>query len=386
MTIRIAAVLCILLPIALIAGQTSTELQKNDYERADVTEKEPASLANGPADALTDAALNRTMVPYFGASVRAAYIQQPATAVVRLAEVQQMQFTGSGVIAVIDTGVDPMHPALTDALVPGYDFTRNTPFVSELWDLDPVTAAVLTQSTIEFLDTYKAKLNQSTIAFLDQSTIAFLDSRNLPAAFGHGTMVAGIVHLVAPTAKIMPLKAFRADGTSRIADIVNAIYYAVDHGAGVINMSFSLNNRSPEVTAALEYARSRNVLCVASAGNMGESVKLYPAGEGGVIGVGSTNNLDVRSAFSNYDVSSARTAAPGEALITTYPGNHYAGVWGTSFSAALVTGSVNLMRQANPSASGSQIKDALDHGIKIEQKMGDARLDLVRSIRYLMHD
>src|SRR5688572_32498603 len=107
MTIRIAAVLCILLPIALIAGQTSPELQKSDDEHADVAEKEPASLANGPADALTDAALNRTMVPYFGASVRAAYIQQPATAVVRLAEVQQMQFTGSGVIAVIDTGVDP---------------------------------------------------------------------------------------------------------------------------------------------------------------------------------------------------------------------------------------------------------------------------------------
>jgi subtilisin family serine protease len=102
--------------------------------------------------------------------------------------------------------------------------------------------------------------------------------------------------------------------------------------------------------------------------------------------VGSTNILDMRSIFSNYDVSSVKIAAPGEALITTFPGGHYAGVSGTSFSTALVTGAVDLMRQARPSASIGKIKDALDHGVKIEQEMGDARLDLVRSLRYMSHD
>ena len=350
---------------------------------ADVAEREPASVATGSEAAVTAAGLNRTLIPYFGANVRAAYVQQPAAFLIRVAEAQQMAMTGTGVIAIIDTGVDPAHPALSGSLVPGYDFTRDTPFVSELLDLDPLSAAALSQSSVAFLDTYAAKLNQSTIAFLDQSTAAFLGTQQLPSAFGHGTMVAGIVHLVAPSAKIMPLKAFNADGTSKISDIVRAIYYAVDHGATVINMSFSTSAPSAELTKALDFASSRNVICIASAGNMGKPVKLYPAGDASVIGVGSTNVLDVRSSFSNYDVSSARLAAPGEALITTFPGNHYAGVWGTSFSTALVAGAADVMLQARPSASLSDIKDAFDHGVKIEQKMGDARLDLVRSLQYL---
>jgi hypothetical protein len=60
-------------------------------------------------------------------------------------------------------------------------------------------------------------------------------------------------------------------------------------------------------------------------------------------------------------------------------------VWGTSFSTALVAAAVDLMRHARPSSSLSQIRDALDHGMKIEQKMGSARLDLVRSLQYLTH-
>ena len=353
---------------------------------AGVSEKQPDSVAKASTDALTTAALDRTLVSYYGATVRAAYVQQPATTIIRLAEAQSMSRTGTGIVAIIDTGVDPTHPALSGSLVPGYDFTRDTEFVSEFSDLDPLSAAALTQSTVAFLDTYAAMLNQSTVAFLDQSTVAFLDGRNLPAAFGHGTMVAGIVHLVAPNAKIMPLKAFSADGTSKVSDIVRAIYYAVDHGANVINMSFSLTAPSPEIAQALTFAASRNVVAIASAGNMGRSIKLYPAGNRYVIGVGSTNAVDVRSSFSNYDVSSAVTSAPGEAVITTFPGNHYAGVWGTSFSAALVAGAVDLMQQAQPSASLSSIRDAIDHGVALEQKMGDARLDLVRSLNYLTQD
>jgi subtilisin family serine protease len=382
MRFRAAAIIFLFLQIASLGAQSGLVVPYP--ELAHVTEKEPLSLANGSQDSLTDAALNRTMISYFGTTVRAGYVQQPATTVIRLAEAQQLAQSGAGVVAIIDTGVDPAHPALSASIVPGYDFTRDTPFVSELMDLDFMSAAALNQSTVAFLDTNLVRLNQSTVAFLDQSTVAFLDTRNLPAAFGHGTMVAGIIHLVAPSAKIMPLKAFRADGTSSISDVVRAIYYAVDNGATVINMSFSIRTPSAELSQAMQYATSHNVICIASGGNMGKQVKLYPAGFGYVIGVGSTNSFDVRSTFSNYDVSSVRTAAPGEALITTFPGNHYAGVWGTSFSAALVTGAADLMRQVRPGAPPSTIKEALDHGVKIEQEMGDARLDLVRSLQYLM--
>ncbi len=385
-----------LLALLLIFHLTSSQKQNNlasspktvsaaSDPDANVTERQSGSVATAAPEALTGAASNRAIVSYYGASVREAYVEQPAATLVRLAEAHQRFGAGAGIVAIIDTGVDPSHPALARSLVQGYDFTRNTTLVNETFDLDPLAAAKLAQSTVAFLDSHAARLNQSTVAFLDQSTVAFLDGK-LPAAFGHGTMVAGLVHLVAPTAKIMPLKAFRADGTSRVPDIVRAVYYAADHGATVINMSFSLSGSSPELAEALEYATSRKVICVASAGNMGKPVKLYPAGYSDVIGVGSTNLLDKRSAFSNYDVSSAKIAAPGEALITTFPGNHYAGVWGTSFSGALVSGGVALLLQARHSASLDQVEDALDHGAEIEQKMGDARLDLVSSIQYLLHD
>src|SRR2546426_9667854 len=103
------------------------------------------------------------------------------------------------------------------------------------------TASILDQSTASILDQNTIViLNQSTASILDQSTASILDTRQVPQTFGHGTMVAGIIHLVAPAARIMPLKAFEADGTAHLFDILRAIYYAVDHGAKVINMSFSL--------------------------------------------------------------------------------------------------------------------------------------------------
>ena len=76
----------------------------------------------------------------------------------------------------------------------------------------------------------------------------------------------------------MPLKAFSADGTSRMFDIIRAIYYAVDHGARVINMSFSASTTSPEIARAINYATDRGVICVASVGNLGQEMVVYPGG------------------------------------------------------------------------------------------------------------
>ena len=144
-------------------------------------------------------------------------------------------------------------------------------------------------------------VNQSSIVIVTPQAAAALPSVQVPAAFGHGTMVAGLVHLVAPGAKIMPLKAFQADGTSRIFDIVRAIYYAVDHGARVINMSFSTLAWSPEVNHAINVATSQGVIVVSSAGNFGQEIIVYPAGQRNVVAVGSTNAASpaARSSFSN---------------------------------------------------------------------------------------
>ena len=81
------------------------------------------------------------------------------------------------------------------------------------------------------------------MAILSQSSTSILDGR--PTSFGHGTMTAGLVHLVAPNARIMPLKAFAGDGSSDLFNILRAIYYAADHGANVISMSFEITQSSP---------------------------------------------------------------------------------------------------------------------------------------------
>ena len=337
---------------------------------------------NQSTAAVLDALSVRGAVTFFGASVLSGYVNQPAATLIRVAEAQQLS-TGAGTVAVIDTGVDPRHPALVSSLVLGYDFTRDLPGVaSELADLTQSTAAVLDQSTAAVLDkNLVALVNQSTAAVLDQSTAAVLDTSKLPAAFGHGTMVAGLVHRVAPTAKIMPLKAFKGDGTSSLFNILRAIYFAVDNGAKVINMSFSLAESSEELMRAINFADSKKVISVASTGNNGREALVYPAAFRNVIGVASTSNLDIRSSFTNYGGALVCVAAPGEGVITTYPGNNYAGAWGTSFSTPLVAGGAALFVQVDPQTNWDQAAGNFSRAAKIGQDLGAGRLDLYQAVQ-----
>jgi subtilisin family serine protease len=335
---------------------------------------------------ILDTLPGRTLVSFFGSIVPSNYSTQTATSIIRLDDARTAtKLTGSGTVAVIDTGADLTHPALSGALVTGYDFTRDTLGASELADLDPTVAAQLQQSTTSILDAQNtlvlnsavAILNQSTTSILDQSTTSILDSSL--AEFGHGTMTAGIVHLVAPTAKIMPLKAFRADGSSNLSDIIRAIYYAADHGANVISMSFSMSQSSPGLQAAIQYALSKNVATVASSGNDGLKTLVYPASYGGVQGVGSSTNTDLRSTFSNYGSGVVTFAAPGEGVITTYPGGNYAAGWGTSFSTPMFAGAAALVLQARPTSKPGDITNALSKTKQISD-MGYGRIDLYQSL------
>ncbi|MGB9121797.1 MAG: S8 family serine peptidase [Candidatus Angelobacter sp.] len=335
---------------------------------------------------ILDTLPGRTLVPFFGSTVPSNYSTQTATSIIRLGDARTAtKLTGFGTVAIIDTGADLNHPALSGALVPGYDFTRDTLGASELADLDPTVAAQLQQSTTSILDAQNllvlnsatAILTQSTTSILDQSTTSILDSSL--AEFGHGTMTAGIVHLVAPTAKIMPLKAFRADGSSNLSDIIRAIYYGADNGANVISMSFSMGQSSPGLQAAVQYALSKNVIMIASSGNDGLKTLVYPASYGGVQGVGSSTSADLRSAFSNYGSGVVTFAAPGEGVITTYPGGNYAAGWGTSFSTPMVAGAAALVLQARPASKPGDITNALSKTKQISD-MGYGRIDLYQSL------
>lgn len=344
----------------------------------------PANLQlNQSTTAILDNLAGRTLTTYFGVTTVSNYVNQAAVQIINLANAQStFNATGSGVVAIIDTGIDPNHPVLQGSIVPGYDFTRNQPGIpNEMNDLDPNTASLLLSTTPELGKTNAATLNQSTTAILDSNQANAINPANLPAAFGHGTMVAGIVHLVAPTAMIMPLKAFQAGGGANTYDIVRAIYFAVDNGASVINMSFSLDVPSTEFMKAVDYATSNGVICVSSTGNSGKETMVYPASMVTVVGVASTDNNDQRSTFSNYGSSVAHMAAPGEGIVTTYPGNNYAGVWGTSFSAPFVAGTAALLKQFAPGLTLNQATEAFADAKQLAPSLGYGRLDVYQAVR-----
>jgi hypothetical protein len=229
-------------------------------------------------------------------------------------------------------------------------------------------------------------VTQSTAAVLDQSTAAVLDGKLQYAAFGHGTMVMGVIHLVAPKAQLLPLKAFHSDGTGFLSDILRAIYYGVQNNANVINMSFDLKTSSPELKNALDYANQLNVICAASAGNDGQGPPLlvYPAAlQNDVMGVASTSNLDSRSTFSNYGNGIVWVAAPGEAIVTTYPFSTYSAGWGTSFSAPFVSGAAALLRNLRTDINESLAASAVARAQFVGADMGNGRLDLLMALAAL---
>jgi subtilisin family serine protease len=324
-----------------------------------------------------------------------AYVQQAASAVLRVDEAAKSSRGAGAVIAVIDSGVDPGHPLLQGSLLPGYDFIHDQADPSEWKDvLDQRTRAILGQRTRAILGASSVlPLNASTVAVLDSTQVSQLDPSAVPPAFGHGTMVAGVIHRVAPDAKILPLKAFDGSGSGQVSDVIRAIYYAVDQGVTAINMSFSVEEFSPELMRAVNYAADHGIVCVSSAGNDGRQVMVYPAALGNVVGVASTTMDDHLSVFSNYGSDLVTIAAPGEDVVTTYPGGGWALVSGTSFSAPWISGVAALFagknnRQKEPDATDFYLaSEALSHAVPVagvaDGTAGFGRADFAAAVKGL---
>jgi thermitase len=179
-------------------------------------------------------------------------------------------------------------------------------------------------------------------------------------------MVAGLIHVVAPRARILPLKAFSADGTGRSADIALAIRYAALMGARVLNLSFTFENLSQEVMEATAFAAQQGCIVVAAAGNEGLVVQRWPAEHDWVVGVGATTLWDTRAPFSNQGYGTFKVGAPGMDLVTTFPGGYYAAVTGTSFSTPLVSGAAALMGTAAPSLDWNTASKVVRNGKYVE--------------------
>lgn len=354
--------------VSLLRGQprvTNAELDILGKLRDDSTYTAPPDLGD------------REPTDYFGATVWRGYISQPALQLIGLGRSREaFDLRGAATVAVIDTGVDPRHPVLSHRLLAGYDFTRDsTNPDSEMADVNQSTAGVLDGAG-------PRALNPSTIAVLDQSTAGVLDGSQY-SAFGHGTMVAGIVHVVAPGASILPLKAFKADGRGYVSDVIRAIYRATVQNARVIHMSFSFSTLSDELAKAIGIASGKGITMVGSAGNDGIATLVYPAGLDEVIGVASTTVTDQRSSFSNFGDQLVWVAAPGEAIVSTFPFGTYAAGWGTSFSAPFVSGAAALILELCPACGPTEVADTLANAQSLGPGLGKGRLDLYQAISAL---
>ena len=325
------------------------------------------------------------------------YREQPAMLRVKLGNAFQYA-TGRGVvIADINALVDVRHPALIGHLTSGGQFQHGTCTSGSNLNqstgafLDQSTGAFLDQSTGAFLDqSTGAFLDQSTGAFLDQSTGAFLDQSTassinaMSQAHGHGTIVAGILAVMAPDAMIMPLQAFDDHGCGSTYNITKAVKYAVSHGAQVINMSFGIPSESQALKNAINQALKAGIVVVASAGNENTAAPQYPAAYPGVLGVAATTLTDVKASFSDYG-HDVFVSAPGTNIISAYPGGYYAVVSGTSFSAPMVAAEAALLRSLNNSGWTKSIGAGVDHIDALNPgyagELGAGRINLLKAVQ-----
>ncbi|HEX2207418.1 MAG TPA: S8 family peptidase [Longimicrobium sp.] len=198
---------------------------------------------------------------------------------------------------------------------------------------------------------------------------------------GHGTHVAGIVAAlrngsgvdgVAPAVRIMPLRAV-PDGDERDKDVANAIRYAVDNGARIINMSFG-KSHSPQksvVDEAVRYAESKGVLLVHAAGNDGADLndegnfpnQDYAAGGRAAtwieVGASSWHADDLAAPFSNYGRGRVDVFAPGVAILSTVPDAGYGRNDGTSMAAPVVSGMAATLMAYFPELTAAQVREII---------------------------
>jgi len=124
---------------------------------------------------------------------------------------------------------------------------------------------------------------------------------------------------------------------------------------------------------------------VASAGNENTSARVYPASLNPyVAGIASTSDSDVKSSFSNYGSADVWIAAPGENVMSTYPGGTFASSSGTSFSCPLVTGTVALMLDARAGVTQSKAASALAHARPLTPNLNNGRLDVYQAVLFYL--
>ncbi len=265
------------------------------------------------------------------------------------------------VIAIVDSGVDYMHPDLANNIWNNTDETPGNGIDDD---------------------------NNGYIDDIRGWDFYYKDS-NITDGNGHGTMCAGIAGAVANNGigvagaswncKIMPVRIANESWYWSYANKAAGIKYAADNGADIVSMSFGSPPNSNIMRDAVNYAYTKGVFLCAAAGNSNISQKFYPGAYDNVTAVAATNQNDRRCTpedwgegyGSNYG-DWVDIAAPGHLIITTMPTYHvvyndppdplpqnYAISWGTSFASPMVAGVAALLLSKNPSLTPDQVKALL---------------------------
>ena len=236
--------------------------------------------------------------------------------------------TGAGVIvAVLDTGIDAGHSALGGQVLGGYNAVDDSTNTADSGD----------------------GIDNDGDGIVDEMT-------------GHGTHVAGIIHKVAPGAALLPVTVLDSDGVGDAFYVARGIYFAVEQGSVVINLSLSSTADARVVNEATAWAADQGVMVVAAAGNDNrKQPEEYPATYAGAYSVAASDPNDAKADFSNYNVA-VDLSAPGTDIVSAFPGATYVSWSGTSMATPFVAGTSALLWERLGGPGTSQIRDALAAG------------------------
>ncbi len=265
------------------------------------------------------------------------------------------QSTGAGaIVAVLDTGVDSSHPLLAGRVLSGFNFLTNA------------------TGTLETLQNVDTSLNGE-----------------FDELYGHGTLVAGLVTRLAPDSRVLPVTVMDSDGMATIFRLSQGLFYALDRGAHVANVSMGMETDPQLLREVISEVEAAGLIVVASAGNRANNNPDYPAGASnvGLLAITATNDADQRAAFSNYGTW-VSLSAPGVDIVSPVPGGGYGIASGTSLSAPLVAGGAALVRSICPLVSSEQIDailrtrstpiDSINPGF--EGQLGTGRLNVAAAV------
>ncbi|GIV43004.1 MAG: hypothetical protein KatS3mg035_0127 [Bacteroidia bacterium] len=318
---------------------------------------------------------------------------------------------GNGVvIGIIDTGIDFFHEELEGQFFVNSPEDINGNGTFEFWSKDSVRNGIT--GDLDGIDQDGNGYIDDVIGydFTDQPRLLgggdYLFEDPVPYDDNqHGTLVAGIIGAkannnkggigIAPESKLMILRAFAASGNGEDDDIARAIVYATDNGVHVLNFSFGDIYPSQIMHAAIQYAYSRGVVMVASAGNGTGDAPHYPSGFQEVISVSASmfqNDREFLWPLSSYG-GTVDLCAPGAGIYTTdltdsTNRNKHGEFSGTSTSAPMVSAAAALLKSINPALNPIQIKGILTSTAQDIQNpgwdyfTGAGRLDILKALQF----